>query len=473
MTLPAKSTLALLGVLLLAAGLRFYGLEIQSLWVDELASVWFSGPDSLGWVVQLTRSDVHPPGYYAVLHLAREVLGDEEWALRFPSAVAGVLSVLAIYLLGHRLYSKREGLMAALFTAIFFTPVYYGQEARSYSLLLLFSIVTTYFWWGVRARLRTGERLPLLESAGYIAAAVVCCYLHYFGLFLVALQGIALLLLAPRPLGFAALYLPVGVAYLPWVPAMLSQLRDKPPEAPPFSGYVSFLFGGSQSLQLVVWGILFLALFSVRGSLKEAGIKKTLSPLLPGGLLVAWLVVSFAVAKFVSESYAPILTVRNLIIALPAAYLLLSRAIVRAFMGDPARIAVTVGVATLALAHLFVFTGYYTEPRKQQVREAVRFVAENGGPDTLVAHCGVGREANYYYKKQDTDRSASDHVPACKADDLQDIGERIGRGDYRRLIFVRAHLKPETELLESLDREFELVRQDKLVGAGARLYEVR
>lgn len=463
----------MLGILLLAAGLRFYGLEIQSLWVDELASVWFSDPDSLGRIVQLTRSDVHPPGYYTVLHLAREVLGDEEWALRFPSAVAGVLSVLAMYLLGRRLYSKREGLMAALFTAVFFAPVYYSQEARSYSLLLLFSVVSAYFWWGVMTRLRAGKRLPLLEAAGYIAAAVICCYLHYFGLFLVALQGTALLLLAPRAPVIAALYLPVGVAYLPWVPAMLGQFRDKPPEAPPFSDYVDFLFGGSQSLQLVVWGILLLALFSARGSLKEAGIKKTLSPLLPGGLLVAWLVGSFAVAKFISENYTPILTVRNLIIGLPAAYLLLSRAISRTFAGDPARIAITAGVAALVLAHLLVFAGYYTEPRKQQVRETVRFIVENGGPDTLVAHCGVGREADYYYRKQGTDRNALDHMPACEADDLQSIDERIGSREYRRLIFVRAHLKPEMELLETLDREFELVRQEEFVGAGARLYEVR
>ncbi len=340
-------------------------------------------------------------------------------------------------------------------------------------MLLLFSVVTAYFWWEVMTRLRAGKKLPLLEAAGYIAAAVVCCYLHYFGLFLVALQGTALLLLAPRAPVIAALYLPVGVAYLPWVPAMLGQFRDKPPEAPPFSGYVDFLFGGSQSLQLVVWGILLLALFSARGSLKEAGIKKTLSPLLPGGLLVAWLVGSFAVAKFISENYTPILTVRNLIIGLPAAYLLLSRAISRAFAGDPARIALTAGVAALVLAHLLVFAGYYTEPRKQQVRETVRFIVENGGPDTLVAHCGVGREANYYYREQGTDRSALDHMPACKTDNLQSIDERIGRGDYRRLIFVRAHLKPEMELLETLDREFELVRQEEFVGAGARLYEVR
>lgn len=92
----------------LAGVLRFYGLGIQSLWVDELASVWFSEPGNDGEVIERTRRNVHPPGYHLILHFARGLLGDSDIAIRFPSALAGTLSALAMFLFGRRLYSRHS-----------------------------------------------------------------------------------------------------------------------------------------------------------------------------------------------------------------------------------------------------------------------------------------------------------------------------------------------------------------------------
>src|SRR5215213_5314786 len=111
-----RTALALFGIVLLAASLRFYGLEIQSLWNDELFSWDDANRESLYRVVDgvlIGEQEIHPPGYFIFLYFVEKYLGESEWALRLPSAVAGLLSVLAIYLLGCRLYSRREGLIAA------------------------------------------------------------------------------------------------------------------------------------------------------------------------------------------------------------------------------------------------------------------------------------------------------------------------------------------------------------------------
>lgn len=468
-----KVALVLFTIVLLAGGLRLYGLQIQSLWVDELASVRYSDPDDLRQVVRLTRSDVHPPGYYLLLSLTRSVLGDEEWALRFPSAVAGVLSVLAMYFLGRRLYSEREGLATALFTAVLFAPLYYSQEARSYSLLLLFSVLTAYFWWGTMTSLRAGKRTPPWEAAGYVGSAIVCCYLHYFGLFLILLQGICLLLLTPRTVrSVVLLYMPVAVAYLPWLPVLREQARDKPVGAPSFIQYLDFLFNHSTVLQFLVCTLFALSLPRVLADLRRSRDERSLDSLLPGGLLLAWFLGPFVVAYLVAEFYVPVLTPRNLIISLPAAYLLLARAISRVLAGDRMRYVVVIGLAGLFLGHLLFSMDYYAKPRKEQVRETVRFVTKNERPGTLVVHCGVGREANYYYKKQGSDMSKMGQVGACKTEDLRSIRQEVRNGDYRYLIFVHAHLKPEQELLDALGREFDMVRHENLSKAGAYLYEI-
>ena len=143
--------LALLAIMFLGAVLRFYGLGFQSLWGGELASWDFGGRDTISRVVQ---DGSQPPLYFLILHLARWFIGESEWALRLPSAIAGWLCIPAIYLLGKKLYSEREGIMAALLVAVLWPAVYYSQEARPYAVLILLSILTSYFWWDLMQSLR-------------------------------------------------------------------------------------------------------------------------------------------------------------------------------------------------------------------------------------------------------------------------------------------------------------------------------
>ena len=56
---------------LLGGALRFYGLSVQSLWADELASWDFSEQGTLSQVFQGVRSDVHPPLYFLILHFTQ------------------------------------------------------------------------------------------------------------------------------------------------------------------------------------------------------------------------------------------------------------------------------------------------------------------------------------------------------------------------------------------------------------------
>src|SRR5687768_1242680 len=99
-------------VLLLGAGLRFHNLETQSLWNDEGNSVVMT-QKPIPQIIADSSVDIHPPGYYLLLKAWSALTGRSEFALRFFSALAGVITIAAVYGIGALLFDRPTGLFAA------------------------------------------------------------------------------------------------------------------------------------------------------------------------------------------------------------------------------------------------------------------------------------------------------------------------------------------------------------------------
>jgi hypothetical protein len=135
----------LVGILLLALGLRVYRLDGQSLWNDEGTSVALAAR-SLEQITQGAAADIHPPLYYYLLHFWQQAFGQSERAVRALSVLSGVLLVFVTYLLGRRLRGAPVGLLAAFLAAIATLQVYYSQETRMYILAALLSALSVYLF---------------------------------------------------------------------------------------------------------------------------------------------------------------------------------------------------------------------------------------------------------------------------------------------------------------------------------------
>jgi mannosyltransferase len=466
--------LALLTIMLLGAALRFYGLGFQSLWADELASWDFSEHDTVG---RVSQGETQPPLYFLILHFWQWIFGDSEWALRLPSALAGWLCIPAIYLLGKKLYSGREGLMAALFVAVLWAPIYYSQEARPYSMLILLSILTSYFWWDVMMGLRYRGGLPKREAALYVVCAVLCAYLHYFGLLLVVLQGAALAALVPGTLRKGLLlYVPVVLAYLPWLPGMISQyqragVEAKEPTLQALPDYFEFFFGRSWPLALAAWTLLAFLLLrgwdDLRPRRKGSGVP-------PGLLLAAWAIAPFVVAYAVSQSFGGMLIPRNLLISLPAVYLLVARSVTRAFSGKAAAVfqgTVAVGLAAACLAFLLYAADYYTTPTKEQVREAASYVVGHQDEATLVIRCDADDRLDYYLGSDET--GGANDVEACTAGDFPKVEKRVKEEDYREVFHFISPNEADRQMISMLQSTFQPVHYERFDGASVVVYKVR
>src|SRR5260370_8999649 len=80
-------------VLLLAAGVRLFGLGNADLWGDEAFSVVTSRGPLFQLFGLLARSEPHPPLHPLLLAGWLRVFGSSEFVSRIPSAFAGIAAV--------------------------------------------------------------------------------------------------------------------------------------------------------------------------------------------------------------------------------------------------------------------------------------------------------------------------------------------------------------------------------------------
>jgi hypothetical protein len=239
-----RGGLTLILIVALAAGLRLYGLEIQSLCNDELSSWTRSLGISLIGAIAGAKDEPHPPLHHIVIWLILNYAGDDALYLRLPSAIFGILAVYRVYFLARDAYGHRAGLFAAATLAVSYTALYFSQEARVYSLVALLTVLSTHAALHWAQALSHGQRPPVRVVVRLCLWSILLIYAHYFGILTVAAQALVLFILcftrAPSRLGSLILgYLVIAVSYLPWLPAMMFQLGlgpgwiKKPGSSPP------------------------------------------------------------------------------------------------------------------------------------------------------------------------------------------------------------------------------------------------
>ena len=210
--------LALFGTALLV---RLYRLETQSLWLDEGSSWALSQapwPDLFG---ELFNPRAAYPLYHLLLKGWMALFGASEAALRLPSALAGALAVPVVYLAAGEVErlaavptASWYGLAAALLLLTAPYALWYSQEAKVYSLLLLTSALGV---WALARALRTGTRAAwaatMLLAVGALFVHRLAALLVVAGAWTVAAKLVAV---SPRrgwlALGLAALLAAAMVA---------------------------------------------------------------------------------------------------------------------------------------------------------------------------------------------------------------------------------------------------------------------
>lgn len=132
----------LAALLVVAAVLRVVGLE-DGLWFDEVKTLVRYVTLPLGQIVT-TYDDQNQHVLYSILaRLSTDVLGATPSALRLPSVLMGVASLWATYRFGREVTDRVEALLATGLLTFSYHHVWFSQNARGYTGLLLWSLLAS------------------------------------------------------------------------------------------------------------------------------------------------------------------------------------------------------------------------------------------------------------------------------------------------------------------------------------------
>lgn len=255
-------------ILLLSFAFNLHALAAENLWEDEIFTAIFASrpPAEL---IEWTKGDIHPPLYYLVagafirLTLPLGLVADHpspasDWLWRFPSVIAGVLTVavtfkLMLQIADRRLqvtgdtlhlsepkapYGRFTASTAALLLALAPIAIKYSQEARMHALFMFLSALATLLLFRALARPRQWSRW-----LAYALATTATIYTMYFGFLILATHAGLLLFLVldfgfskskskifnlkSKVVGFSASIVLTCLLYLPWWPVLLNILRRR------------------------------------------------------------------------------------------------------------------------------------------------------------------------------------------------------------------------------------------------------
>lgn len=456
-TKPVRA-LAAPAVLVLAAALRFYLLDGQSLWGDEGNSVALSLRD-LASITRGAALDIHPPLYYYLLHYWMLVFGSGEIAVRALSAITGTALVGVTFLVGRRLFGYPTALVAALLSAISPLQIQYSQETRMYALAALLAALSVYLL--VRVAQASDRRAAVAWLAAWSVASAGALYSHYFAATVLLAQNLAVgawllgaiirptaanasassraRLVLPTAVGWAYAQVLVLVAFLPWLSVMLGQWTNWPAVSQPFSaGELVIGALSAFSLGLAVtpaehqWALAAFATALALGSLPRlAPVKPATSPVpprmtppLPGSasfsplvLTVLWLITPVLTVYLLSLR-RPMFNPKFLLVATPAFCLLVALGIRRVagglhaawdFAADSAHRRTSASVllmvalaAPLVLATAGPLGAYYHDPShfRDDYRGIARTITAAARPGDAIVLNAPGQIDifSYYYK---------------------------------------------------------------------------
>jgi mannosyltransferase len=361
----------------LAGALVVYELSARSLWLDESASVAIASQHGHALWSAIARDGGNLLGYYVILHVLIGWFGHAPELIRAPSAIATVITVGLTAQLGRRLFDWRAGLAAGTVAAVSLPLVFWGQDARGYTLMLMF--IAASFLALVRLIDGPPARWPAFTYAACLALA---SYMSFVAVLIVPAQLLVLVWRRERARSLIAAVAAAGVACAPI--AVLAAQRGSgqlfwapAPDAKRVGEMLRWLTsaGMPPNFHATATGTVLLVLTLL--ALATCAVAALRRPSWQTGLVLAWLLVPIGLILVESLTGQPVALARTSLVALPAVAVLLAQRLSGSRLGLGA-LGVLVVLRALQLA-----PSYGASPENWHA--ATRYVAAGAAAGDCVA----------------------------------------------------------------------------------------
>jgi mannosyltransferase len=368
---------AIAAVTVLGFALASYRLGTKSMWLDEATSANHARLGLGGLWTVVNSSDPNMGLYYVLLHWWVRVFGYSEAAVRSMTVFLAGWSVPVMAMLGKRLFGRATGLLAGLLLAISPFFVQDEQTARSYALVVLLVLLSSYFF------VAELEQPARTTRVAYVLSSTLAVYAHYFAAYVLFVQLLTLLAVKRRgALTRGWVTAGAAVAVL-CAPEVVFALRAG-------SGNVSWLHAPTVGKLLhlpseLAGGIALAVVLIVLvcyGFARAAADRQEWQ----AGFLAAWLLIPVILDFAVSKVVQPLFLDYYLIIVVPPFLLLAAVGVAKL----PQRAAQAIAIGLLTVLSVVGIRNWYTAPGQENYRGATRYILNNEQPGDGVIYYPAG-----------------------------------------------------------------------------------
>ncbi len=337
---PAKKApLILLAVLLLGTMLRLYGLTAKPLWYDEVGFIAHAlkGLDFMANPVAHYKIP-----YTILLKMWIGIFGIGASAARILSVLFGVASILVTYQLGKRLFNTGVALIASFLLSISCFHIYHSQQVKHYSLLTFLVLLSFIYFIDFFKRKKPG----LLMANLLLNILVVCT--HPFGISMILVQFLYVAYLhrvieREQLKKWLSFQLPLVLFLGSWAWMLCAEKEyfkailwwARPPRAQNLvDTFRTFCYGGPtyglDALNPAFFPpMIVLAMTWVFGIFFILGLFRIFSQHAKGHQVFAviWLAAPITLTFLFSRLFFPVYLIKDLLIFLPAFYLIVAKGI--------------------------------------------------------------------------------------------------------------------------------------------------
>ncbi len=433
---------------------------------DEPFSIYHAQMDVVSIINQLSAGN-NPPLYEILLHFWIRLFGISEMAVRIPSLIFSTITVLFLYKIGKQFFNLRVAIYSSLFFIFSNYQIFFAHEARTYSLMAMFTTISMYFYLKFIVENITNKKtlIPLIFSN------ILLIYSHYFGFFVLFIQLIFILLntdLLRKQ--WRLLLIIIGITiilYFPIIPTLINRFFDSVGngtwlKSPNLGSIYSILRGFTNAPVLTSLTLVVLTISIIKYLIKYTSINTSIQ----SKFVATWFIFPF-LFMFAISYWIPMFLDRYLIFTSIPFLLLLALAADFIFENNKYKF-----IVPSLLCILFIITTKPNITNKRNVRETVQKVKTFENDSTAIIICPYEFSLNfaYYYDieifKNVNVKNIYDNINAdLKKKNIYSIYNisEFNIKEWNNVVFLDAAADfsyPNNGILIALEKEYDL--QEKL-----------